>query len=65
MVQHWDGTSWTIFPSQSPGTGLNDLNYVAATPTSNWWAVGEYFNINNLYNYRTLIERRKYTCGTK
>ena len=63
MVQHWDGTIWTIFPSQSPGSGLNDLNYVAATPTGKLWAVGAYFNTP--YNYRTLVERPDYTCGMK
>jgi hypothetical protein len=63
MVQHWDGTSWTIFPSQSPGAGLNELNYVATTASGNLWAVGDYFNTP--YIYRTLIERPDYTCGTK
>jgi hypothetical protein len=63
MVQHWDGTSWTIFSSQSPGAGKNELNYVAATSTGNLWTVGGYFNTP--YNYRTLIERPDYTCGTK
>jgi hypothetical protein len=63
MVQHWNGTSWTIFSSQSHGTGLNDLNYVAVTPTGNAWAVGEYFNTP--YNYRTLVERADYTCEGK
>jgi hypothetical protein len=62
MVQHWDGASWTTVPSESPGVGLNDLNYVAVLPTGAAWAAGSYFN--NPYNYRTLVEQVIYNCAT-
>ncbi len=43
LILHWDGTSWSIVPSPSPGTdGLNSLAGVAAAANSanDVWAVG-------------------------
>ena len=37
LVEHWDGTQWSVVPSGSPG-GI--LNGVAATGPSDVWAVG-------------------------
>ena len=39
MIEHWDGTSWTHVPSNTPG-GLGFLTGVAATAPDNAWAVG-------------------------
>ena len=34
LVEHWDGTSWTIVSSPNVGTGNNQLNAVAAVSAS-------------------------------
>jgi hypothetical protein len=45
LILHWDGTSWTIVPSPSPGTlGLNSLYGVAANAANDVWAVGSLTN---------------------
>jgi hypothetical protein len=45
LILHWDGTSWSIIPSPSPGTpGFNELNAVAANSANDVWAVGSLTN---------------------
>jgi hypothetical protein len=47
LVEHWDGTSWTIQSSDSPGASGDSLNGLAALPDSQVWAVGDsYSSIN-------------------
>ena len=41
MVQHWDGTEWTIQASANPGTYGAALYGVTAVSSRNAWAVGE------------------------
>lgn len=65
LAWHWDGTTWTVVPSQSPGTAANSLNYVAVTPTGNAWAVGSYYDDPVQLDFRTLVERPVYNCGGK
>src|SRR2546430_10535908 len=43
LVEHWDGTQWSIVPSPAPGQA-SALYGVTAISTDNVWAVGEYFN---------------------
>jgi hypothetical protein len=46
LTLHWDGTSWQIVPSPSPGTqGLNALYAVDANSANDVWAVGSFTNI--------------------
>jgi hypothetical protein len=40
LIEHWDGASWTVVPSPSPGTGNNELRGVRAASASDVWAVG-------------------------
>jgi hypothetical protein len=40
LVEHWNGTSWTVVASPSPSSTANVLNGIAATGTSDIWAVG-------------------------
>jgi hypothetical protein len=41
LILHWDGTSWSIVPSPSPGTGyMNELFAVSANAPNDIWAVG-------------------------
>jgi hypothetical protein len=43
LTEHWNGTSWSIIPSPSPGTyNGNDLTAVAAVSSNDVWAVGWY-----------------------
>src|ERR1041385_24481 len=43
LIEHWDGTAWTIQTSPNYGTGDNQLNGVRATSSTNAWAVGTRF----------------------
>ena len=54
LIEHWNGTSWSIVNSPSPGTASNSLNGVAAVSTSNVWAVGTF--ANSFSSGQTLIE---------
>jgi len=41
VIEHWDGTSWTVVPSPNPNPqGNNGLGAVAAVSASDVWAVG-------------------------
>ncbi|HZD00938.1 MAG TPA: hypothetical protein VFA46_12330 [Actinomycetes bacterium] len=64
LVQHWDGTSWTIVPSPNPserGIGSNLLDIAAASATQ-LWAVGDYDQGDGVM--RTLTERWDGTAWT-
>jgi hypothetical protein len=52
LVEHWNGTRWTVAPSASPG-GPSHLSGVAAARGARPWAVGAY---NNGTAIQTLIE---------
>jgi hypothetical protein len=40
LVEHFDGTSWTIVPSPNGGTRYDELRALAMVSPSNIWAVG-------------------------
>jgi hypothetical protein len=40
LTEHFDGTTWTVVPSPSPGARQNILYGVAALSSSDVWAVG-------------------------
>lgn len=40
LIEHWNGTSWSVVPSPNPGTLSNSLLGVAATGPNDVWAVG-------------------------
>jgi hypothetical protein len=42
MVEHWDGTSWSLIPSPNVGSGWNSLSGVAALSANELWFVGAY-----------------------
>jgi hypothetical protein len=49
LIVHWNGTAWKQQSSPSPGsagTAFNTLSGVAATSSTNAWAVGSYNNGN-------------------
>jgi hypothetical protein len=42
LIEHWNGSSWTIQPSPNFGTGSNGLGSVDASSSRNIWAIGSY-----------------------
>jgi hypothetical protein len=55
LVQHYDGTSWTVVPSPSPGARQNILYGVAAISDSDVWAVGSSQDASSVWH--TLAEQ--------
>lgn len=55
LIEHWNGTSWSIVSSPGPGSGTNDLEGITAISKNNVWAVGSYFN-SNVTSETALIE---------
>ena len=55
LIQHWDGTQWSIVPSPSPDTQLNELRGVAALSANDVWAVGYRGGTQNETPLETLI----------
>jgi len=48
LIEHWNGTSWTVVTSPNRGAGSNSLSNVAAVSATNLWAVGNYANLQTL-----------------
>ncbi len=46
LVEHWNGTTWTVIPSPSPGSQGNIFYSVAALSDSDVWAVGLQLDAN-------------------
>jgi hypothetical protein len=57
LIEHWDGSQWSIVPSPNVGIYDNNLIGVAAVSINDVWAVGTYVGDWNGTNYpnRTLI----------
>ena len=55
LIEHWDGTKWSIVPSPSPDSQLNELNAVVALSANNAWAVGHRGGTQNDTPLETLI----------
>jgi hypothetical protein len=55
LILSWDGTSWSVVPSPSPGPEFNRLDGVSCISAAACTAVGTK-DINNLAASRTLIE---------
>jgi hypothetical protein len=53
LVEHWDGTSWSVVPSPNKGPFPNSLSAVAAVAADDVWAVGTWFT--KAFVDRTLI----------
>ena len=54
LIQHWDGSKWSIVPSPNFDLGNNILQGLTVVSTNDVWAVGEYNNSGNIS--RTLIQ---------
>lgn len=42
LIEHWNGTQWSLVASPNPSSIYNSLASVAAISASNVWAVGDY-----------------------
>jgi hypothetical protein len=40
LIEHWNGTQWSVVPSPNPSSTVNILNAVAAVSANDVWAVG-------------------------
>ncbi len=54
LVEHWDGTSWSVVSSASPGSSSNELRGVSADASNDVWAVGTLTNTGG--SSLTLVE---------
>jgi hypothetical protein len=52
LIEHWNGTTWTIVNSANPGTNDNGLESVSCPSTTSCFAGGSYYSTSN----KTLIE---------
>jgi len=56
LIEHWNGTSWSIVPSPSPDSQLNELRSVAGAASNDVWAVGLAGDGGTFNPLRSLIE---------
>ncbi len=61
LIEHWNGTQWSVVPGPNPGSASNVLTAVAALSASDIWAVGYFSNTadspgNIFTGTRTFIE---------
>jgi len=61
LVEHWDGTTWSIVPSPNAGSSDNELLGEALVSANDIWAVGNYWDGSRA---RTLIEHWDGTAWT-
>jgi hypothetical protein len=54
VIEHWNGTSWSIVKSRNATNGYNLLNGVAVVAANDVWTVGQAANGST---YSTLVER--------
>ena len=54
LVEHWDGTSWSVIPSPNVTGANNELYGVVALSPNNVWAVGYWGHIST--GFFTLVE---------
>ena len=54
LIEHWDGSAWSVVPSQDPDPNLNRLSSVTSNKSGGYWAAGLSFNAS----YQALIEQQ-------
>src|SRR6266700_8135751 len=40
LIEHWNGSRWSVVPSPNPSSSVNRLNAVALVSPNDGWAVG-------------------------
>ncbi|MFL5586083.1 MAG: hypothetical protein ACJ8DI_00300 [Ktedonobacteraceae bacterium] len=53
LIEHWNGSQWSIVASPNPGSPFNNLRSVTAVSATNVWAVGQY---DTSSGFHTLVE---------
>lgn len=61
LVERWDGTQWSIYPSANNSPTSSYLYAVSALPSGELWAAG-YFHNPGTSTYQTLVERYLDLC---
>lgn len=56
LIEHWDGSSWSVVSSPNPGLTTSALYGVTAVSASNIWAVG-YANSSSIDDSQGLVEQ--------
>ncbi len=65
LIEHWNGSSWSIVPSPNPYTS-QELHGITAVSANDIWAVGEYYSQSkNGGMYGPLIEHWNGTMWSK
>ena len=54
LIEHWNGTAWSVVPSPNPSNEGDDLTGVAALSATNAWAVG-FFENNQMSALQPII----------
>jgi len=54
LVEHWDGTTWTVMPTPHPNLPISLLDGIAASASNDIWAVG--YEKDLVSGYQILIE---------
>ena len=47
LVEHWDGTQWSVVPSPSLGSSANSFDSVSVASANDIWAVGSYADFSS------------------
>src|SRR5262249_47139512 len=56
LIEHWNGTQWSLVKSPNPGMAFNNLYGVAAIAANDVWAVGSSSDDPQNIHVKTLIE---------
>ncbi len=55
LIEHWDGTAWSVIASPNPGKKVNALTSIAVVSANDIWAVGNYSD-SVVGSNKTLVE---------
>lgn len=55
LIEHWDGSAWTIVPSPSPRSQGNGLSAVTVISLGDVWAAGSGTDSGDFYAHATLL----------
>ena len=64
LIEHWNGSRWSVVPSPNPSSSVNKLNAVAAVSPNDVWASGDRSHWRR-HSFDSSLERRGLECGLK